>query len=385
MGKSSRSHEANTCYFCGKKLTMTPMPFECSYCGKIFCPNHRLPESHHCELDYKKKESKIEKARKRQRKGLDIIPSDWIDFGIRKPKRIKAKHIVLFGVLAIIAYLLYNGTLQEQFQNLTHSLENLEIGTLPQFTETWRRMPDYNISEMELNIHNLINNERAKEGLGELSWNDEVASVAREHSANLAQENVLTTDPSLLCPQIVIFHEGFDFGLYQDDRLNNRGVYYFGTSGENIFAEPMTNYKEYETYSDASHFCPISVKLIPLNPEQEVDPTSSVRREINDAIRNARDSRREEWTHIDWKSQNQMESEIVDGWMDSIGHRENILTEVYDETGIGISVVNDYMIITQVFIQRVDCGYFNASCCEEPGYYPYCHEPLECKNKVCVE
>lgn len=33
------------CGFCGKEVLY---PFECSYCGKAFCPEHRLPESHQC-------------------------------------------------------------------------------------------------------------------------------------------------------------------------------------------------------------------------------------------------------------------------------------------------------------------------------------------------
>ncbi|HEY9246107.1 MAG TPA: rhomboid family intramembrane serine protease [Candidatus Methanoperedens sp.] len=36
---------AKECYYCGFK---DPMPFTCKFCGKSFCYNHRLPESHSC-------------------------------------------------------------------------------------------------------------------------------------------------------------------------------------------------------------------------------------------------------------------------------------------------------------------------------------------------
>ena len=42
--------------------------------------------------------------------------------------------------------------------------------------------------------------------------------------------------------------------------------------------------------------------------------------------------------------------EIVDGWMNSPGHRENILTETYDREGVGISIGEDESVwVTQNF------------------------------------
>ncbi|MEM3873192.1 MAG: AN1-type zinc finger protein [Nitrososphaeria archaeon] len=34
------------CEYCGQD---EPLPFKCSYCGKFFCIEHRLPEKHSCE------------------------------------------------------------------------------------------------------------------------------------------------------------------------------------------------------------------------------------------------------------------------------------------------------------------------------------------------
>ena len=38
-----------SCTFCDKKIGH--LPFKCSYCGKIFCSDHRLPEYHGCTMD----------------------------------------------------------------------------------------------------------------------------------------------------------------------------------------------------------------------------------------------------------------------------------------------------------------------------------------------
>jgi len=44
------------CYFCGEKITGY-LPFRCSFCGRYFCSDHRLPENHNCqELEEYRKE-----------------------------------------------------------------------------------------------------------------------------------------------------------------------------------------------------------------------------------------------------------------------------------------------------------------------------------------
>ncbi len=43
--KSEKSPISGRCQVCGKKVTL---PFRCSYCGGLFCEEHRLPENHNC-------------------------------------------------------------------------------------------------------------------------------------------------------------------------------------------------------------------------------------------------------------------------------------------------------------------------------------------------
>ena len=42
-----RFGEGVICAYCKKKIE--GIPFTCSYCGKDFCSDHRLPEKHECE------------------------------------------------------------------------------------------------------------------------------------------------------------------------------------------------------------------------------------------------------------------------------------------------------------------------------------------------
>ena len=46
------------------------------------------------------------------------------------------------------------------------------------------------------------------------------------------------------------------------------------------------------------------------------------------------------WRPDSWHSHSSMAQEIVDGWMDSPGHRENILDPGYTRIGVGIAVLN---------------------------------------------
>lgn len=242
--------------------------------------------------------------------------------------------------------------------------------------------PEYSLMDMEKNIFALINRERALQGLSELKWNDYVASVAREHSYNLARENEPLTEFYILCHVPIIHHEGLDFGLYHNDRLDNRGIYYFSASAENIFLDSESKGKMYQVKQP--------IKCEDFDSEFEYEGTeeekiAEIRQDIQERLDYASGQEEMEWKSINWKNQSEIELEVVEGWMNSPGHRKNILGSEFDETGVGISEVNEYLLITQVFITRVSCGYKTGPCCKKPGYYPYCYVPLSCKKGICQE
>jgi uncharacterized protein YkwD len=52
----------------------------------------------------------------------------------------------------------------------------------------------------------------------------------------------------------------------------------------------------------------------------------------------------------DWNDMEELASSTVNGWMNSPGHRENILRKTYDREGIGVAIsTDDKVYITEDF------------------------------------
>jgi uncharacterized protein YkwD len=55
-------------------------------------------------------------------------------------------------------------------------------------------------------------------------------------------------------------------------------------------------------------------------------------------------------TSRDWLTSQELAADTVMGWMNSPGHRANILTATYDREGIGIAIGSDYSVyVTEDF------------------------------------
>jgi hypothetical protein len=243
--------------------------------------------------------------------------------------------------------------------------------------------------DLEKMMHEAVNAKRKENGLAVLAWNDALAGVAREHSQNLAKENQLVSALGRSCDFPIIHHEGLDFGASNGERLNKRGIYYFSKAGENIALVSRLTYK---------------VELSRNDPAGEmIDSCSSRRSEIDRLFRTLLDGEEQSSAKLElirqeltkradltsreksvqivettWFTAQKVIEDTVEGWMDSPGHRKNILDGEYNEAGIGSANVNGYLISTQVFIKKADCGYKGGSCCEKPGYYPFCYVPYKC-------
>jgi len=248
--------------------------------------------------------------------------------------------------------------------------------------------------ELEQRIHELVNIERSNAGLTELLLNNELAAVAREHSRNLANENEPFTGFQVTCDYPLIHHEGFDFGDYNGERLNSRNIYYFSSTGENIalLSASMVKIKywkgdlvdkELEICQETRDKWDNEFRDL-LENEEEIGKKKIIIKEET-ARRKLAHNRAStvDIAEIDWIGYEQIAKETVEGWMQSPGHRDNILTGEYDEAGIGAVHVNGYYITTQVFIKRSDCGFQTGQCCEKEGFYPYCFVPLSCVNGKC--
>ena len=225
-----------------------------------------------------------------------------------------------------------------------------------------------NYAEMEKDLFDLVNKERVFEGVHKMEWSDDLAAVAREHSENLARENDLLTQPDLLCSYPLVHHAGFDFGLYHDDRMRNRNIDYYASSGENILL--ISTWKSKRTDDVESNNC--ENKTIGLSEPAEILQELETRKKL------VNETPVVEWTFT-YLSDDELKSLIIDGWMKSPSHRSNILDPDFNESGVGVAKTNEFFIITQVFIEKVDCGYSGSPCCPEQ----YCYRGYQCSEGIC--
>jgi len=248
---------------------------------------------------------------------------------------------------------------------------------------------------LEKEIFDGINVERIKNGATALIWNDELAAVAREHSKNLAKENEQYTGIGYSCDYLLIHHEGTSFGFYNSERLNNRGIYYFSKSGENIALIPEARYKVSFSANDSIknevENCGSVVSKLDASFKKSIEEARTdeeklviLQTEIKKRIDYFKQTKLINIIDVSWFSTDSLVSGTVNGWMNSEGHRRNILDNDFTESGLGIANINGYMIATQVFIKRAGCGFENGACCEKIGYYPYCFDSLVCKQNICV-
>jgi len=158
-------------------------------------------------------------------------------------------------------------------------------------------MPSININELENQIHVLVNAERTSQGLQPLQYDTQLADIAREHSKDMAVNNYFShTNLEGQGPTERAKAAGYDC-------YKNYGSYYTDGIAENI----MQNW---------------------LYSSKTIEPIPK----------------------YNWKTQSEIASSTVEGWMNSPGHRSNILNSNYDKEGIGVAIASDYKVyITQDF------------------------------------
>lgn len=75
------------------------------------------------------------------------------------------------------------------FSAVSVSAQKVRIRKSATGTVSSNRSTSVNLSSSELQIHNLINNERRRKGLDDLYWDDDLASLARNYSRQMARES----------------------------------------------------------------------------------------------------------------------------------------------------------------------------------------------------
>ena len=155
--------------------------------------------------------------------------------------------------------------------------------------------PSIDSAALEKRIHALINQQRKSNGLSSLSFDSSLAVIARGHSQDMAKNNYFS-------------HVNLQ-GLSPADRGNQQGYtcrkdygsYYTYGISENIFET-----SHWTTYN--------GIRINDFEPLENIA------------------------------------QKTVEGWMNSPGHRKNILTTTYDREGIGVGIASDCTVyITENF------------------------------------
>src|SRR5215467_8786605 len=154
--------------------------------------------------------------------------------------------------------------------------------------------PEIRVADLEQKIHQLVNFERKAADRPTLEWDDELAKLARAHSEDMAKRKYFKhVNPEGLTPM---------------KRAEAAGYRVCQLMGENIYQNNL--------YS----------------------------RVITEKKR----------TTYDWNSIDQIASTTVKGWMQSEGHRQNILEKNYTREGIGVAI--DEADEGKVYITQMVCG-----------------------------
>lgn len=213
--------------------------------------------------------------------------------------------------------------------------------------------PNYDLSQLAALIHEKINYERTQKGLGQLAYNLQLGQIAKTHSEDQTQDNLWSTDIDKPCSYIFIRHQGSknaNFSL--GDRLKSASVS-FREARENIAGIGMSEHLTYQRNADNGAIqcpefipAPISDHATSEEAHEIIRSNIALSKEVFQPILPVI------WVNREWLEIHEIASQAVTGWLNSPGHKENILAMDVTETGIGTAIINEYAIITQVFMKR---------------------------------
>jgi uncharacterized protein YkwD len=212
--------------------------------------------------------------------------------------------------------------------------------------------PQYDLKKLAKDIQNLVNKKRLEFGLNPLYWDDELSFVAEEHSLDQTKDNIELTNLETPCHYPIIRHEGFtQMGYSLKERYNSRNIKYI-YGGENIAMLPASKDLLYiHLSSEPLLECKKVPKFLPGQGTEE-ERKALFRSVFNSSLEAARGVASVQWVNRKWRTYEELAELTVDGWMNSPGHKDNILRREYTVAGIGIATVNDYLIITHNFVGR---------------------------------
>jgi uncharacterized protein YkwD len=144
-------------------------------------------------------------------------------------------------------------------------------------------------AQVEARVAELVNAERARAGLPLLSSDPRLAEIARRHSQDMAARRFFDhVSPDGKDPE----RRGLDAGY---PCRKNHGTYVTHGLGENIFQSSVFSSVTFGTAGARTY---------------------------------------------QWMSADEIARQVVDGWMGSEGHRENVLKRGFDRQGIGVAITS---------------------------------------------
>jgi len=162
--------------------------------------------------------------------------------------------------------------------------------------------PAFDACALERQVHGLINEERRKQGLDVVEWNGALSSIALAYSKDMASRSFF----SHYSPEGAGFSDRYAAAGFECS-VEAGGYVYMG--GENLFRNSL--------FSTATYT------------------------EVHGTVQSV---------EYDWTPMESIAQSIVAGWMESPGHRKNILEPHWESEGIGVAVASDYKVyITENF------------------------------------
>ena len=196
-----------------------------------------------------------------------------------------------------------NTSVGEVTEDRTKKLDNVikyaQKKINPSQSGTDEGKPEFNAQQIEFLVHELTNQERQNHGLSQLTFDTEIRQIARGHSLDMAEREYFAHET----PEGFTPTDRADQNGYSCQKIV--GLLIYSGIAENIFQGHL--FDSYYT--------------------------------INGEI-----------TSYEWSTDEEIAKITVDGWMNSPGHRENILTEIFDREGIGVEITQDHKVyVTQNF------------------------------------
>jgi len=221
---------------------------------------------------------------------------------------------------------------------------------LPKIQESTKQVikPELDISKIESLVHQNVNSQRMQYGLTPLSYDNQISKIARAHSQDMAINNYFDhvslsgTEP---------WERGFPYGYQTCGTLDAIAL----QDKYDALAREYGKFPEIST-SQSQHQQAMSL----------YNQLNSISNQLNSKIDNGElfgglaENISQNWTYEsityingipihNWNTEEDIAQQTVIGWMNSPGHRGNILSGFHSE-GIGVAIASDDKVyITQNF------------------------------------